>query len=155
MVELIIQDAEQEIVRQTLTEGTHRLGRTQENSLVVPSNHLSRHHLQIEVTAEGVMVTDLGSTNGTNLRGRKLTPHTATSWPDNEALQIGPLTLRFTVTAPQAAAAPPEDATPTDIVAHITCREAQPSRFTLDHGFATVGSGVRCDIRPLVGNIET
>ncbi len=155
MVELIIQDAEQEIVRQTLTQGTHRLGRTQENSLVVPSNHLSRHHLQIEVTAEGVMVTDLGSTNGTNLRGRKLTPHTATSWPDNEALQIGPLTLRFTVTAPQAAAAPPEDATPTDIVAHITCREAQPSRFTLDHGFATVGSGVRCDIRPMVGNIET
>ncbi|MBK9052482.1 MAG: FHA domain-containing protein [Chloroflexi bacterium] len=106
MVELIIQDAEQEIVRQTLTQGTHRLGRTQENSLVVPSNHLSRHHLQIEVTAEGVMVTDLGSTNGTNLRGRKLTPHTATSWPDNEALQIGPLTLRFTVTAPSRGRAP-------------------------------------------------
>lgn len=156
MIELIIQDDGQELLRQALTEGTHRLGRTQDNSLVVPSNHLSRQHLQIEVAAEGVQVSDLGSTNGTNLRGRKLSPHTPISWPENEVLQIGSLTLRFARTIPQEspAAAPLEDAPPTDIVAHITCREAQPTRFTLEHGFATVGSGVRCDIRPLVGNIE-
>lgn len=162
MIELIIQEGAQELLRSSLTEGRHRLGRTSDNQVALASSHLSRQHMEIEVTANGVMVTDLGSTNGTMLRGRKLPPNTPATWPEPEPLQVGPLTLCYQITAAQPAAAslpassaPAIEEPPTvNWVAHITCREAQPSTFTLETGFATVGSGVRADIRPLTGNVE-
>ena len=161
MVELIIQEGTQELLRCPLAEGSHRLGRTSDNQITLASSHLSRQHLQIQITATGITVTDLGSTNGTMLRGRKLTPHAATPWPEQESLQIGPLTLTLHTTTPSpaptaTAAAPvaPPETPATQLVAHITCREAQPSTFTLESGFATVGSGIRADIRPMTANVE-
>ncbi|MCL4868489.1 MAG: FHA domain-containing protein [Anaerolineae bacterium] len=161
MVELIIQDGLNELLRQTLKEGSYRLGRTRDNDLVVPSSHLSRQHLQITVNESEVTLTDLGSTNGTQLRGRKLIPHTPTPWPENESVQIGGLTLQIkrprpprTTTVSPTVTTPVEDVPASQIVAHITCREAQPPHFTLERGSATVGSGIRCDIRLMVGSIE-
>lgn len=155
-VELVIREgSDQEIWRQTLQPGNYRLGRISDNDLVVVSSHLSRHHLQINVTEGRITVTDLGSTNGTLLRGRVLTPNTPTEWPPQDSLQIGPLTLSQVQPQAEATPIPLETIPDRDIVAHITCREAQPPRFTLGQGAATVGSGVRCDIRPMVGGLET
>ena len=157
MVELIIQEAGQERLRRTLAEGQYQLGRTQDNDLVVASNHLSRQHLQITVANGTVAVMDLGSTNGTIFRGRKLTPRTTTVWPPDEALTIGPFTIhqQQTETKPEPPPPPEEIPTPlTELVANITCREALPTKYTLQQGFALIGSGVRCDIRPMVGEVE-
>lgn len=156
-VELVIREGNQEIWRQSLQPGNYRLGRISDNDLVVVSSHLSRHHLRLTVMAGEITVTDLGSTNGTVLRGRVLTPNTPTAWPTNEVLQIGPLTisqLHPPTETPEAPPAPAETIPESELVAHITCREAQPPRFTLAQGSATVGSGVRCDIRPMVGGLE-
>ena len=143
-VELIIRDGNQEIWRQTLQPGNYRLGRISDNDLVVVSSHLSRHHLQINVAEGRITVTDLGSTNGTLLRGRTLTPNTPVEWPPQESLQIGPLSIQQnTPQAEEAPAPPPPEAIPdSEIVAHITCREAQPPPFTLGQGAGTVRSGV-------------
>lgn len=55
-----------------LTPGEHLVGRGQEASLVVRHSQVSRCHARVRVTDEGVFVEDLGSTNGTSVRGRRI-----------------------------------------------------------------------------------
>jgi pSer/pThr/pTyr-binding forkhead associated (FHA) protein len=39
-------------------------------------DNISRRHARVELRPDGVYVTDFGSTNGTFLEGRRLTPNT-------------------------------------------------------------------------------
>jgi DNA-binding NtrC family response regulator len=48
-----------------LTEGTIRIGSAKTNDVVVDDRKVSRHHVEVEVTATGVRVRDLQSKNGT------------------------------------------------------------------------------------------
>ena len=45
------------------------LGRGKDADIVLESSKVSRHHAQIEFTATGIFLTDLGSTNGTLVGG--------------------------------------------------------------------------------------
>ncbi|HOU12137.1 MAG TPA: FHA domain-containing protein [Anaerolineae bacterium] len=49
------------------------LGRTADNTVVIDSPRISRHHTQIRLLPEGAIVEDMGSTNGTWLNNRRLT----------------------------------------------------------------------------------
>ncbi len=49
------------------------LGRTADNTVVIDSPRISRHHTQIRLLPEGAIVEDTGSTNGTWLNNRRLT----------------------------------------------------------------------------------
>ncbi len=52
------------------------LGRTTDNTIVIDSARISRHHTQIRLLPEGAIVEDMGSTNGTWVNYRQLTgPH--------------------------------------------------------------------------------
>jgi len=95
MFEIWIEEAGIEIHRQTLSEGQYTLGRTQVNQIYVPNPAISRQHLRIEVTATSVSVKDLGSTNGTIMNGRQLSPHQPVYWPENEELRIGSLVIQI------------------------------------------------------------
>jgi eukaryotic-like serine/threonine-protein kinase len=62
---------------QQLVAGTLRMGRTRENDIMINDNLVSRHHAEIKINAQGILIIDLGSTNGTFVNGQKLTPHIA------------------------------------------------------------------------------
>jgi S-DNA-T family DNA segregation ATPase FtsK/SpoIIIE len=55
-----------------LAPGTHRLGRAGDGVLAVDDPDASRLHAEIAVSAPGITVRDLGSTNGTRVDGERL-----------------------------------------------------------------------------------
>lgn len=60
----------------------------------LPENGVSRLHLRLELNDEGLAVVDLGSTNGTFLNSRPLTPSYGYPMADGDTLTVGTLNLR-------------------------------------------------------------
>ncbi len=52
--------------------GVVRLGKAPDNDLVLPDDTVSRYHLTITRVREGLLVKDLGSTNGVRIGGAKI-----------------------------------------------------------------------------------
>ncbi len=72
-----------------------RIGRNQLNDLHIDRPYVSQFHAAIEVTDNKIWVKDLGSTNGTVYRGKKMdkdVPVDVTALPE---LHIGPVVIRF------------------------------------------------------------
>lgn len=67
--------------------GTHELGRSA--AVAWNDTSLSRRHCALEVTAGGVSVIDLGSSNGTLLDGRSVGPDEKQPWVPGQLLEIG------------------------------------------------------------------
>ena len=78
-----------------LRPGRVRLGRGDEADIRVTCNDVSRLHCEIEVTDDGqVTVTDLGSSNGTDLNGARLTAPTRVG-PDDVVCAAGRVPFRI------------------------------------------------------------
>lgn len=93
--------------------GTMTIGRQSDCGIPIQAEEISRHHARLQVTAEGVMVEDLGSANGTWINDKRV--HTGMLNPGDE-LRLD--TVRFLLLAPgsqapAAAAAPVEEAVET------------------------------------------
>jgi serine phosphatase RsbU (regulator of sigma subunit) len=54
-----------------LDDGEHTVGRSGENDIKVPAARVSKSHAVIRVQGERLFVRDLGSTNGTEINGRR------------------------------------------------------------------------------------
>jgi pSer/pThr/pTyr-binding forkhead associated (FHA) protein len=52
--------------------GTQVIGRHHECDISIPSEEISRRHAQVKPSAEGVLVEDLGSSNGTFINGQRV-----------------------------------------------------------------------------------
>ncbi len=61
---------------------------------------VSRQHLMLRPTSEGVMVIDQGSTNGTNLNGALLPLGVATKLKDGDVLRLSLMALVVHIGAP-------------------------------------------------------
>ena len=68
------------------------LGRETSNSLAIPESAVSRHHVRILRTADGPLIEDLGSTNGTIVNGQRVTR--AVLAP-NDIVRVGDTIFRF------------------------------------------------------------
>ena len=68
-----------------LVAGLTLIGRLSSNDIVIPSSNVSRRHAGIKIGPSGIIVRDLGSTNGTFLDGQRVT----------EAPLFGEARLRF------------------------------------------------------------
>ncbi len=67
-----------------------RIGRAVDNALQLPDESVSRYHASLRQDEEGlVRLTDLGSTNGTFLNGRRLPPRTPVCVRDGDRIQFG------------------------------------------------------------------
>lgn len=74
-------------------DGKLSIGRQSANDIVVSDEQVSRRHAEIQAVANGVLVTDLGSSNGTFVNGTRVSsPQTIRS---GDTLQVGTTVLRL------------------------------------------------------------
>lgn len=67
-----------------------QIGRGEQSDIFIDDEDVSRNHAKVEVTADAILLKDLGSTNGTFVNGRKITER---KLEDGDRLQIGNLTV--------------------------------------------------------------
>ena len=94
--------------RAVFVEGgqTLKVGRTAQADLAVPEDlMLSRVHFAIEWDGEACRLRDLGSTNGTNLNGRRV--ETSGPLKNGDEIQAGQTTFRVHFDVPRASAVMP------------------------------------------------
>jgi len=75
--------------------GEHILGRSHEAAVFIDSKAVSRRHARITVRDDGAELEDLGSKNGTSLRGERITK--ATALRDGDDIALGSVHLTFRV----------------------------------------------------------
>lgn len=71
------------------------VGRAPACEVVVDDDSVSDRHARLAYEAGGWTVTDLGSTNGTAVEGKRLEPNVAAPLPYGAALRLGGVHLRF------------------------------------------------------------
>ncbi|HNP37757.1 MAG TPA: FHA domain-containing protein [Woeseiaceae bacterium] len=76
----------------TLRQGRFMVGRAKSADICLPSSTVSRRHALIIRTATILQVLDLGSTNGTRVRGQKVREHTMVP---NDVLIFGDFEVRY------------------------------------------------------------
>ncbi len=75
--------------------GTVTLGRREDNRIVILDGSISGHHAVLEVSADELWITDLGSTNGTFLDSAKLEANVKTKLEAGQRLTLGALEFRI------------------------------------------------------------
>lgn len=73
--------------------GVQVIGRAPTADIVFVDPHLSRRHATVQLTAEGVSLTDLGSTNGSWLNDRRISGSVPLA--DGDVVRVGRTELRF------------------------------------------------------------
>jgi phage tail-like protein len=84
-----------------------RIGRTPDNGLSLSHQMVSRAHAELRLEPGGLMLTDLGSSNGTFIGTRRLLPNQPQVIPDGGTFRIGPFLLTYQ--SAKAAAQPQEE----------------------------------------------
>jgi phage tail-like protein len=78
-----------------LTSPLLTIGRSPENDVALLDDLVSRHHAELQMTPEGVLLTDLGSSNGTFIDDVQLLAHQPRMLTDGARFRIGPYTLIY------------------------------------------------------------
>jgi hypothetical protein len=81
-----------------LSEGSNVVGRERECAVRVDSADLSRRHARIVVTRAETTIEDLGSKNGTQVNGERITR--CVPLKDSDRIQVGSLTLTYRMAGP-------------------------------------------------------
>lgn len=81
-----------------LAHGHNVIGRDPSAAVSVDLPSVSRRHAQIVVEISGATLQDLGSKNGTLLRGQRVT--SASALQDGDKIQVGSVTLTFRARQP-------------------------------------------------------
>ncbi|HXW06406.1 MAG TPA: FHA domain-containing protein [Vicinamibacterales bacterium] len=77
----------------SLDEGEHLLGRDRDVAVWLESPTVSRHHARIRIGGHTATIEDLGSKNGTYLRGERLAEPSILT--DGDELRLGSVPLKF------------------------------------------------------------
>ena len=80
-----------------LNEGENIVGREPEAAVWLDSSTVSRRHARIAITADRATVEDLGSKNGTELRGERVTGPATLA--DGDEIRIGSVVVTFRMPA--------------------------------------------------------
>jgi DNA-binding winged helix-turn-helix (wHTH) protein len=81
-----------------LSEGTHLLGRDSDVAIRLECPTISRHHARVRVTAAEVTIEDLGSRNGTLLRGVPLSA--PIPLVDGDEIRLGSVPVKVRIVGP-------------------------------------------------------
>jgi len=99
------------ISRHELTPGRLFIGRTAQNDVRLDASYVSRHHCQLTVTPQAVIIEDLNSTNGIFSGGRRVRRQVLR---DHSTITIGRYSLTFHRADAHAATLPPIPSPPLD-----------------------------------------
>src|SRR5689334_18476250 len=94
--------------RESFDKNEINVGRVQGNDLMLPKGNVSKHHARLLFRDGRFIVTDLKSTNGTYVNGRKIAQ--ATIVREGDKIYIGDFVLRIETAA--AGTAPPDSTAP-------------------------------------------
>jgi len=83
-----------------LSQGAHFVGREPGVTVWLDSPKVSRHHARVVVTGASAMIEDLGSKNGTIVRGARIS--SPVGLESGDEIRIGPFRLSFRVGSGQA-----------------------------------------------------
>jgi len=86
--------------------GTLTIGKAPDNDLVLADDTVSRHHCELVRTAEGVLVRDLGSTNGTRVAGARVNEAT---FPPGTVIRVGEVEIALRPSPQRADVLPSEN----------------------------------------------
>lgn len=78
-----------------LKVGMNVFGRKAENDVQIADPYVSGKHGVIEVTDQGIFLTDTGSTNGTMLNDAKLSPNMRTAISGDDVIRLGSMEFRI------------------------------------------------------------
>ena len=77
------------------------LGRARDSDLFLDDKEVSRHHARIQARSDGIWLTDLGSTNGTQIEGNPLLPRKPMLLQTGQSFTIGPFLLKVRARLPE------------------------------------------------------
>ena len=77
-----------------------RIGRTPENGLSLSHQMVSRVHAELRMEPQGLVLTDLGSSNGTFIGTQRLLPNQPHVLTDGTTFRIGPFLLTYQASKP-------------------------------------------------------
>lgn len=76
-----------------LASGKNSIGRSSENDIVLDDSSVSRRHALVELSDQGLFVSDLGSRNGTKVDAQKI--QKSTRVPHGARIKVGVYELKF------------------------------------------------------------
>lgn len=79
----------------SLTRTAITIGRAPEAGISLPHPLISRAHAEVRLDTQGLVLTDLGSSNGTFLGEERLTAHQPRILTDHMSFRIGPYVLTY------------------------------------------------------------
>jgi len=93
------------VERRPLSFGVSTIGR-EHGTIIIPHDIVSSSHLTLDIRDQGIFVTDVGSTNGTFLEGRKLERNVSTRLMLDQELMLGG-TVKLYIRSPMSPGGPP------------------------------------------------
>lgn len=78
-----------------LQSGLNVFGRKSDNNVCIPDPYVSGKHGTIEITEQGIYLTDTGSTNGMSLNDARLSPNMRTLMTEDDLIKIGAIELKI------------------------------------------------------------
>src|ERR1700734_3036022 len=90
--------------KETFDKSEINVGRVQGNDLMLPKGNVSKHHARLLFRDGRFIVTDLKSTNGTYVNGRKISQ--ATIVREGDKIYVGDFVMRLETPAAQAGSSP-------------------------------------------------
>jgi DNA-binding NtrC family response regulator len=115
--------------------GAVTIGTAEDNALVLTDRTVSRYHLELTATDEGVRVEDLGSSNGTYLGTARIERATV---PAGTELRIGDSSVRASELAASTIEEPPAPAIDGMVAASAPMREVAAQVAKLAHSKVSV-----------------
>lgn len=79
------------VIERTCPENEVIIGRSSKCHIRVPMEGMSREHVQISVENRNIFVTDLNSTNGVFIDGKKIGPEKKVRFQTGQTLSFGPV----------------------------------------------------------------
>lgn len=74
-----------------ISKSVVQVGRAPSNDIVLNFPTVSSHHLKLEIASNAIYITDLNSTNGTQVRGSLITPGTPQALHLGDTIRVGDL----------------------------------------------------------------